>query len=99
MTPRLLFAVFIALQAADGWLTYQAVDLFGPSAEGNPILATWMHLTGPGPALIGAKLLAIGCGAVLYATGVYQALGGLTMVYLFGAVLPWLQVFTSLPAA
>ena len=52
MTPRLLFAVFIVLQAADGWLTYEAVDLFGHSAEGNPILATWMHLTGLGPALV-----------------------------------------------
>lgn len=98
MTPRLLLGVFIALQAADGWLTYQAVDLFGPSAEGNPILATWMHLTGPGPALVGAKLLAIGCGAVLYATGVYQALGGLTALYLFGAVVPWLKIFSSMPA-
>jgi len=95
MTPRLLLGVFIVLQAADGWLTYQAVDLFGPSAEGNPILATWMRLTGIGPALVGAKLLAVGCGALLYATGVYQALGGLTILYLFGAVLPWLQVFAA----
>ncbi len=98
MTPRLLFGVFIALQAADGWLTYQAVGLFGVSAEGNPILATWMHLTGLGPALLGAKLLAIGCGGVLYATGVYPILGGLTALYLFGAVVPWLQIFTSIPA-
>jgi len=97
MAPRLLLIVFIVLQAADGWLTYQAVDLFGPSAEGNPILATWMHLTGLGPALVGAKLLAIACGAVLYATGVYQILAGLTALYLFGAVVPWLQLFSALP--
>ena len=99
MTPRLLFAVFIVLQAADGWLTYEAVDLFGPSAEGNPILATWMHLTGLGPALVGAKLLAVGCGAILYATGVYPILGGLTALYLFGAVVPWLRIFSSLASA
>ena len=96
MAPRLVFAVFIVLQAADGWLTYEAVDLFGASAEGNPILYTWMHLAGLGPALIGAKALAIGCGAVLYATGIHQILGGLTALYLFGAVVPWLQVFSSL---
>ena len=96
MAPRLVFAVFIVLQAADGWLTYEAVDLFGASAEANPILHTWMHLAGLGPALVGAKVLAIGCGAVLYATGVYQVLGGLTALYLFGAVVPWLQVFSSL---
>jgi hypothetical protein len=98
MAPRLLLGVFIALQAADGWLTYEAVHLFGPAAEGNPILATWMQLAGFGPALLGAKLVAIGCGAVLYATGVYPILGGLTALYLFGAVVPWLQIFTSLPA-
>jgi len=98
MTPRLLLVVFIVLQAADGWLTYQAVELFGRSAEGNPILATWMHLTGPGPALVGAKLLAIGCGAVLYVTGVHHALGGLTALYLLAAVVPWLKLFSSLPA-
>lgn len=98
MAPRLLFAVFVVLQAADGWLTYEAVDLFGASAEGNPILNTWMHLAGFGPALFGAKVMAIGCGAVLYVTGVYQVLGGLTALYLFGAVVPWLQIFSSLAA-
>ena len=96
MAPRLLFGVFIVLQAADGWLTYEAVDLFGTAAEGNPILATWMHLTGLGPALVAAKVVAIGCGAVLYVTGVHLVLGGLTAFYLFGAIVPWLQIFTSL---
>jgi len=95
--PRLLLIVFIVLQAADGWLTYEAVNRFGLSAEGNPILTTWMHLTGPGPAMVGAKLTAIACGAVLYATGVHRVLGGLTALYLFGAVIPWLQIFAALP--
>jgi len=97
VAPRLIFAIFIVMQVADGWLTYEAVDLYGASAEGNPILKTWMHWTGFGPALLGAKLLAIGCGGVLYATGVYPILGGLTAFYLFGAVVPWLQIFSSLP--
>lgn len=98
MATRLMFTVFVVLQAADGWLTYHAVAIFGSSAEGNPILATWMHLAGLGPALVGAKLLAVGCGAVLYATGVHAALGGLTALYLFGAIVPWLQVYSSIPA-
>jgi hypothetical protein len=92
MSPRVLFALFILMQAADGLLTYQAVGLFGTSAEGNPILATWMHLGGPLTALVGAKVISIGCGAVLYVTGVHHALAGLTALHLFGAVVPWLQI-------
>jgi hypothetical protein len=95
MAARVLFGIFVLLQGADGWLTYQAVEQFGPAAEGNPLLVTWMHLTGLGPALVGAKLLAIGCGAVLFATGVTPVLAGLTAFYLFGAVLPWIQVLSS----
>ena len=56
-------------------------------------------MTGLGPALVGAKLLAVGCGAILYATGVYPILGGLTALYLFGAVVPWLQILSALPPA
>ena len=97
MTPRLIFAIFVLLQGADGWLTYHAVDLFGVSAEANPILATWMHIGGPLPALVGAKLIAIGCGAVLYVTGVYYVLGGLTALYLLSAVVPWLRIYASIP--
>jgi hypothetical protein len=95
MAARVLFGVFVLLQCADGWLTYQAVEQFGPSAEGNPLLATWMHVTGSGPALVGAKLLAVGCGAVLYATGVTPVLAGLSALYLFGAVVPWLQILST----
>lgn len=94
MAARVLFLVFVVLQGADGWLTYEAVDIFGLSAEGNPLLATWMHISGVGTALVCAKVLAIGCGAVLYARGVHRALAGLTALYLFGAVMPWLQILS-----
>jgi hypothetical protein len=94
VTPRLLFAIFIVLQAADGLLTYAAIEIFGPLAEGNPLLVTWMALTGPGPALVGAKVLAIGCGGVLYAAGIHQILAGLSALYLFGAVVPWLRILS-----
>ena len=96
MKPRLWLFVFIALQAADGMLTYAAVDRFGVAAEGNPLLATWIVLTGPEVAVAGAKLLACACGAVLYAAGGYQALAGLSALYLFVAVVPWLSVFATI---
>jgi hypothetical protein len=95
MWPRALLIVFIALQAADGLLTYAAVERFGTGAEGNPILATWIMLTGSGTALIGAKTLACMCGAVLYVAGVHHVLAGLSALYLFAAVVPWLRIFAQ----
>ena len=83
------------LQLADGVLTYAAVQRFGASAEGNPIIATWMVVTGIAPALIGAKLMACACGGVLYAAGVHRVLVGLSALYLFAAVVPWLQIFVQ----
>ena len=92
MWPRVLLAIFIVLQAADGLLTYAAVERFGLGAEGNPILATWMLFTGSEAALLGAKALACFCGAVLYAAGVYHVLAGLSALYLLAAVVPWLRI-------
>ena len=95
MRPRLWLLIFLLLQLADGVLTYAAVDRFGPQAEGNPILATWIMLAGAMPALFGAKLLACACGAVLYISGVHRVLAGLSTLYLFAAVLPWLHIFSQ----
>jgi hypothetical protein len=94
MRPRVWLIVFVALQIADGVLTYAAVERFGASAEGNPILATWIMITGAAPALLGAKLLACACGGVLYAAGVHRVLMGLSALYLFAAVMPWLHIFS-----
>jgi hypothetical protein len=96
MRPRLWLAIFVVLQMVDGVLTYAAVDRFGAVAEGNPIIATWIMLTGALPALLGAKLLACACGGVLYAAGVHRVLAGLTALYLFAAVVPWLRIFSQL---
>lgn len=96
MKPRVVLLVFIVLQAADGLLTYAAVEQFGPAAEGNPILATWISITGSGPALFGAKAVAVACGMVLYVTGVHHVLAGLLAFHLFAAVMPWLRVFAQL---
>jgi len=65
-------------------------------AEGNPILATWILITGAMPAVLSAKLIACACGGVLYAAGVYRVLAGLSTLYLFAAVLPWLHIFSQI---
>jgi hypothetical protein len=96
MRPRHWLIIFLLLQLADGVLTYAFVQRFGATAEGNPILATWIVLTGTAPALIGAKLLACACGGVLYATGVHRVLAGLSALYFFAAVMPWLQILSQL---
>jgi hypothetical protein len=95
--PRLTLALFVALQAADGAITYAAVGLFGPSAEANQLLVTWMGITGLGPTLLGAKLIACGCGVVLYKYGVNRILAFLTAAYMLFAVVPWLQTLAAMP--
>src|SRR5687768_5583295 len=96
MKPRLWLFVFVLLQLADGVLTYAAVARFGAGAEGNPILATWIVITGAAPALIGAKVIACVCGAALYVAGVHHVLAALSALYLCAAVVPWLQIFAQL---
>lgn len=98
MAPRFWLAVFMVFQVADGLMTYAAVEMFGPQAEGNPLLVTWMGMLGYGPALVGAKTLACVCGVILYTYGVNRVLVGLTALYLFGAVMPWLQLLSTVPS-
>ena len=92
MFGRVTLALFLLCQASDGLLTYLAVSALGHGVEGNPILATWMTLAGPGPTLLVAKLAACACGIVLDAHGTHRALATLTAIYLFVAVGPWLYV-------
>ena len=92
VSAHLILAMFIVTQAYDGLFTYVAVHAYGVVAEGNLLLATWIHLIGAGPAIIGAKLLACACGVLLYALGVRRALLGLTVFYAAAAIGPWLFV-------
>ena len=96
VTPQLIVAVFLVAQAWDGIFTYFAVQLFGVAAEGNPLLATWIFLAGPEPAIVGAKLLASTCGVVLYIAGRYRELLGLTLLYAVSAIGPWMAIFHQL---
>lgn len=100
MAPgRLTLAVFIVFQIADGLITYEAVRLFGTAAEANPLLGLLVTIAGPGPALLGAKLIACAGGVVLYVLQVYRVLAALTALYLLAAVAPWLHVLSVLPSA
>jgi hypothetical protein len=92
VSPHLILAIFLVAQAYDGLFTYVAVQAYGVVAEGNMLLATWINLVGAGPAILGAKLLACACGALLYYLGVRRALLGLTVFYACGAIGPWLVV-------
>ena len=94
--PRLVFALFVVLQAADGVLTYSTVRVFGPAAEANQLIVTWMSLAGIGAAIVGAKALACGCGVVLYVFRVNDVLATLTALYLFGAIVPWVHTLSAL---
>jgi hypothetical protein len=87
---HLILTLFIVFQIADGLITYAAVDIFGVLAEGNPLLRTWMLIAGAGPALVGAKLLACSGSLLLFVSGWHRSLAGLSLVYCFGAVVPWL---------
>jgi hypothetical protein len=97
LPARLIFAIFVVLQVADGLITGAAVALFGPAVEANQLIATWMALIGPVPAVVGAKLLACACGGVLFFFQVTRVLAGLTLLYVFGAVIPWLNTIQTLP--
>lgn len=92
--PRLLLLIFVVFQIADGLMTYAAVQAFGIQAEGNPLLVTWMQFAGPGNTLLGAKLVACLCGAILYALGVFRILAVLTLFYAAAAIVPWLRFFS-----
>ncbi len=94
ISGHFVLAVFVVLQCADGLITFQAVTIFGAMAEGNPLLATWIVMVGAGPALLGAKLVACGCAALLHWCGHHRILGGLALLYVVLAVGPWLHVLT-----
>ena len=96
VASRVILMLFLMAQACDGMFTYAAVRAHGLGAEGNLLLATWMALIGPAPALVGAKTLAAACGVLLYIKGVHKTLALLTAFYALGAVGPWLIVLTML---
>jgi hypothetical protein len=84
-----VWILFVAAQAADGVCTYVGIRTFGLAMEGNPLISWYAATFGLGTALVGAKLLAAGCAAFLHCVGRHLVLACLTVLYLFGAILPW----------
>ena len=93
---RLVLALFVVLQIADGLMTFGAVRIFGTGAEANPILETWIQLAGPGVTLFAAKSIACGAAALLYVTDRQKTLVALTGVLLCCAIVPWLALLATL---
>ena len=90
-------AVLCALQAADGVLTSLGVRKFGIHVEANPVVRELIVSLGDVTALGLIKLLAIIviCFLVVLSRRVLwirSAMGALSCVYLFGAVVPWIYL-------
>jgi hypothetical protein len=94
---RLILVLFLAAQAFDGVFTYVAVNAVGTHAESNALLASWMTMIGPGPALFLAKGIAVAAGTFVYRRGLHGLLAGLTAIYAAAAIGPWLYVYVSWP--
>jgi hypothetical protein len=94
---RFVLTIFIVLQIADGLITFAAVRVYGPSAEGNPVLQTWIQLLGPGVTLLTFKTIACAGAALLYLFGRDRTLIALTTLLATLGVGPWLTLLRSLP--
>src|SRR6516165_10017498 len=68
------WVAFVLAQFADLVLTYVGVTTFGPGIEANPVMAWCMAAAGVGSALVGAKLLALGCGTLLHIQGMHRSI-------------------------
>jgi hypothetical protein len=84
-----LLALFVCVQIADAFLTAAGISRFGLAAEGNPMLALHIGLFGPAVALSVAKGVAVVGAVVLYQLSRHTLLASLTVMYVFGAIVPW----------
>ncbi len=91
-TRRRILLLFLLAQVCDGVLTYVGVRIFGPSIEGNPIVAWYIVTMGAGLATIGVKSVAVFCAAILHARAWHWTLGVLTVWYFAFAVWPWIAI-------
>ena len=81
--------LFMGVQVADGVWTASGIARFGPAIEANPLLHFLLTTCGMAAALVSVKLLAMISGAFLYSRSQDLALALLTVLYVFGAILPW----------
>ena len=90
---NVVIIMFFVCQALDGAFTYIGILTWGPSIEGNPLLAWLMAAVGPGTALASAKLTAAGFGMILHLAAVHRAVAILTAIYVSAALVPWMLLF------
>ena len=96
VSSRFVLTIFVVLQVTDGLITFGAVRVFGPGAEANPVLQTWIQLLGPGFTLLTAKMVACAGAALLYFAGRERTLAALTTLVVSVGVGPWLVVLHDL---
>jgi hypothetical protein len=82
-------ALFTTVQIVDAIWTAHGIARFGVGIEANPILYALVSFCGVTGALVVAKSVAIFSGAFLHFTSRDLVLSLLTVVYVFGAILPW----------
>jgi hypothetical protein len=90
-----LWLAFVVVQVLDGVMSYVGVSLHGPGIEANPLVGWYLAAFGPAVGFTAAKLFAVTCGAVLYATARHKWVAVLTVIYLLFAVGPWVSVLTT----
>jgi hypothetical protein len=95
LVGKAIMLVFVLTQIADGLFTYFGIKTFGTDIEGNPLVAWYVAAYGAEVAIVGAKGLALACGAALHLRAMHRTIGALTLIYLTAAVWPWFQIFTG----
>jgi len=91
----MVLALFFLIQLLDGGLTYWGVTRFGIDLEMNALLSGWMHEIGPAATLMVAKLIACGCGMILYRAKYLRPLAAVAGLCLGVAVVPWAFLMAS----
>ena len=95
----LVLSLFFMIQLLDGGLTYWGVSRFGIDLEMNALLSGWMHEVGPASTLLVAKLIACGCGVILYRAKYLRPLAAVAGLCLGVAVVPWAFLMASIYSA
>ena len=88
-----IWVVFVLVQAFDGALTFVGMRTFGTRVEANPLIAWYAYALGPATAVWGAKLFAVACGIALYLAARHRTIAALAIIYVLGAVGPWIHLF------
>jgi hypothetical protein len=85
----LVLGLFAAVQIADAALTAIGVSRYGLAAEGNPLIAFYMSNWGVAVGLAVAKSIALSSAIVLHLCAQHLIVALLTVLFVFGAVVPW----------